>query len=80
MSDIPNGWLTPDQFAASLERPVRWVQDHIRTGAIPTVPIGRYRYITPACIEQMERNALGGSSEMGDDWGRVTRGTKRGAA
>jgi excisionase family DNA binding protein len=34
---------TADEIAEMLSVPVSWVREHTRSGAIPHVPLGRYR-------------------------------------
>lgn len=56
-------WLSPAQFAEELTRdgqPVTaaWVRANMAAGIIPCVQIGKRRWFTPACREEMERRAV----------------------
>ena len=66
-----DGWLTPEQLADELGKPVEWVRKHMRTGAIPSVRIGRERWFTPECRDRLVAGQL--REPATDSWGRVTR-------
>lgn len=81
MSAADPAWLTPADLAAEL-RPddlpatrEQWVKRQMRTGAIPSIKIGRRRWFTPECRRQMEREQLG-LAEQDAGWDRVTRGRR----
>lgn len=69
----PKDWMTPEELAEQMGRPVRWVKDQMASGALPSVKVGGRRYWTPGCMEELERRHLAGKAEV-DGWGRVSRG------
>lgn len=69
-------WQTPAELAAEL-RPdddpataTKWVERQMAAGVIPSIKVGRRRYFTPACREQMEREQLG---QQDTGWSQITR-------
>lgn len=65
-------WLTPSQLAAELGRPARWVEEHMASGDIPSVRLGRFRYFTPECRARLVAAQLSEPAEVEDSWGRPT--------
>lgn len=77
MSDIPHpDWVTPEQLAEQMGRPVRWVKEAMTSGELPSVKVRGRRYWTPGCMAELERKHLA-ETEQAVGWGRKTR---RGAA
>lgn len=66
-------WLTPADLAERMGRPVRWVEDRMRTGEIPSVKVGSKRWFTPGCMVELERRQLHADERPADEWGRLTR-------
>lgn len=68
-----NGWLTPEQLAEEMDRPIRWVQEYMASGDIPSVKIGNRRFFTPECRAELHRRFIERQREADDGWGQVTR-------
>ena len=68
-------WLTPEQLAAELGRPTRWVKLKMAAGDIPSVRIGAARWFTPECRARLVASQLGdpeAAAEVAESWGRPT--------
>ena len=65
-------WLTPEQAADLLGLSLRTVKGHLASGHIPSVKVGNARYITPACLAELERRQGIEQPEV-DGWGRKGR-------
>lgn len=52
-------WMTTEQLAAEMGRPVRWVQEKFKTGEIPSVKIGNRRWFTAECRAELMARHLG---------------------
>lgn len=71
----PEGWLTAEDLAAEWKQDVRWVKDHMASGEIPTVKVGRHRFFTPECRAQMVAAQLKNTEPTAaETWGRPVRG------
>lgn len=65
-------WLSPEQVAEHLHLSLRTVKEHLSAGHIPSVKVGNRRYVTPACLAELERrNGIEQPEAQG--WGRKTR-------
>ena len=67
-------WITPEQLAEQMGRPVRWVMEAMSSGELPSVKVRGFRYWTPGCQAELERRQLAAAEDSG--WGQVTRGRR----
>lgn len=71
-------WLTPEQLAQDMGRPVRFVKEQMASGAIPSIKIGGRRYFTPECRAALMASQLAAPPQPAapatNEWSLVTRG------